>query len=224
MHYASLTGKCLLHPRDNHSALMTTPGERLRAAREARGLETAKEAADAMGVPKATYVQHESGLRGFPAERAKQYAAFLRTTPEWLLYGRQVVKPPSPPRRSAGVVPLVGYVGAGAEAHFYEAADLGEVDAPDGATENTVAVEIKGTSLGPLFESWLVFYDEVRAPVTHDMIGRLCVVGLVDGRVLVKRIKQARTAGFYHLESNTEPTLSDQEVEWAAIVRSMMPR
>lgn len=123
-------------------------------------------------------------------------------------------------------VPLVGYVGAGAVAHYYASSDdgLGTVPAPEGATATTVAVEVRGDSLGALFEHWLVYYDEVRSPVTHDLLGRLCVVGLPDDRVLVKKIQKSRTPGLYHLLSNTEEPIFDQEVAWAARVRSMMPR
>ncbi|WP_206075937.1 phage repressor protein [Mesorhizobium sp. Z1-4] len=124
------------------------------------------------------------------------------------------------------VVPLVGYVGAGATAHFYASADSPDewVDAPDGATANTVAVQIRGDSLGALFDQWIVYYDEIRAPVTPDLIGRLCVVGLLDDQVLVKRIRRAKTPGFYHLESNTQETIFDVEIAWAARVKSMVPR
>lgn len=123
-------------------------------------------------------------------------------------------------------VPMVGYVGAGAAAHFYgeSQGELDRVPAPDGATKDTVAVEIRGESLGALFEQWIVYYDEVRAPVTPDMVGRLCVVGLNDQRVLVKQIKRSRTAGLFHLLSNTEAPILDVEIAWAAKVKSMVPR
>lgn len=123
-------------------------------------------------------------------------------------------------------VPLVGYVGAGAEAHFYATADDPNetVPAPDNWTPNMVAVEIRGESLGELFDHWIVFYDQVKTPVTTDMIGKLCVVGLPDGRVLVKKIKASREAGYYHLLSNTEGPILDQMIEWAAKVKTMVPR
>jgi hypothetical protein len=70
----------------------------------------------------------------------------------------------------------------------------------------------------------LVYYDDVRAPVTPDLIGRLCVVGLADGRVLIKKIKSSQTPGLYHLLSQTEEPILDVEVLWAARVRSMTPR
>lgn len=125
-----------------------------------------------------------------------------------------------------GTVRLVGYVGAGAAASFYnhDHGELDRVNAPADATLDTVAVEVRGDSLGPLFDRWLVYYDDVRSPVTTDMYGKLCVVGLPDDRVLVKRIRQSRTPGFFHLESNTEPTILDVQILWAAKVKAMEPR
>lgn len=61
---------------------------RLRSAREKSGYSSAKAAAEAMGVPVATYIQHENGARGIPAARAERYARFFRVAPEWLLYGK----------------------------------------------------------------------------------------------------------------------------------------
>lgn len=124
-----------------------------------------------------------------------------------------------------GVVPLVGYVGAGAEAHFYASVDegLGEVKAPPNANKNTVAARVRGESLGPLLHGWLVYFDDRREPVTPDQIGELCVVGLPDGRVVVKKLQPSRTAGLYHLLSNADAPMLDQEVQWAALVTAMMP-
>jgi len=50
--------------------LMESPADRLRSARLKAGFETAKEAAEAMGVPASTYIGHENGNRGFTAMRA----------------------------------------------------------------------------------------------------------------------------------------------------------
>jgi hypothetical protein len=65
----------------------TTPNARLRDARTSAGFPTAIAAADALGVPRSTYIGHENGHRGFPAKRAPDYARAFGTTPEWLLYG-----------------------------------------------------------------------------------------------------------------------------------------
>lgn len=207
-----------MHSPAPYSVFMDA-GDRLKTAREAAGYETATQAAEAMGVPAPTYLGHENGSRGFPAKRARQYAEFFRTSAEWLLYGKG-----QPTRRPT--VPLVGYVGAGALAHFYATADdgLDEVDAPPGATAHTRAAEVRGESLGPLFDRWLVFYDDVRTPVTPDLIGQLCIVGLPNDQVLVKKLQRSRTPGLFHLLSNNEAPMLDQEVAWAARVRTMQPR
>ena len=101
---------------------------------------------------------------------------------------------------------------------------MGEVDAPPEATMDTRAAEIRGESLGPLFEGWLVFYDDVRTPVTPDLVGQLCVVGLPNDKVLVKKLRRSRTDGLFHLLSNNEAPMLDQEVVWAAKVKTMRPR
>lgn len=126
--------------------------------------------------------------------------------------------------RNRRTVPLVGYVGAGGEAHYGSGDVLGEVDAPEHATESTVAAEMRGESMGPLLDGWLVFWDEVRSPVTPDMHGQLCVVGLAGDKVFVKQIRPSSTPGFYHLISNNEGPMLDREVLWAAKVTEMRPR
>jgi phage repressor protein C with HTH and peptisase S24 domain len=67
---------------------MSDASERLKQAREKGSYSSAKAAAEAMGVPVATYIQHENGTRGFPASVAARYARFFRVKPEWLLYGK----------------------------------------------------------------------------------------------------------------------------------------
>ena len=125
-----------------------------------------------------------------------------------------------------GVLPLLVASGAGAEAHLYEHGQgpFSEVEAPDNATDDTVAVEIRGDSLGSFFNEWIVFYDDVRSPVTPDLIGRLCVVGLPNGQILVKKLQRSRSEGLFHLLSQTEDPILDAEVIWAARVTNMTPR
>ena len=190
-----------------------------------------------MGIPVSTYGAHERaeapGGRDYGPDEAKKYARRFRVSPEWLLTGRVMPgdKLPSdlpfePEDLSGPKVKLKGYVGAGAAAHYYALPDndLDDVDAPEGSNEATVAVEIRGDSLGGFFDRWLVFYDEVRRPVTPDLIGRLCVVGLEDGRVLIKKLQSSREQGLFNLLSQTEGPITDIPVEWAARVKVMMPR
>jgi hypothetical protein len=215
--------------------MATTRGERLRTARE-KFFKSARVAAKALGMPVSTYGAHERaedpGGRDYGPDEAKRYARRFRVTPEWLLTGRKVgptddpggvdtVEEPTAPK-----VPVAGYVGAGAETHFYAVSQggLDEIDAPEGSTPDTVAVEIRGNSLGTFFDRWLVFYDDVHREVTPDLLGKLCVVGLDDGRVLIKKLQRSRSPGLFNLVSQTEAPIPDVAIEWAAKVKSMMPR
>lgn len=139
---------------------------------------------------------------------------------DWLSSGRGEMLEPE-----HRLVPVVGYVGAGAEAHFYAVSQgsLDEVAAPDNASRDTVAVEIRGESLGSLFDRWLVFYDDVRSPITPDLYNKLCVVGLPDDRVLIKKVRPLQN-GFFRLISEREPPIDDVEIAWAARVKTMVPR
>lgn len=89
MPFASVGDKCLLHQECRYASCMVDQeaAARLKAARETY-FTSAKSAAEAMGVPVASYIQHENATRGFKRARAEQYARRFRTTPEWLLLGR----------------------------------------------------------------------------------------------------------------------------------------
>lgn len=200
--------------------------QRLADARLKAGFPEASDAARALGVKVPTYLAHENGSRGFKRSSAELYARRYHVSLEWLLTNRGPREAqPIQGQDQEHVVNLVGYVGAGAETHFFaQDAPLDEVTAPAGSTASTVAVEIRGESLGTFFDRWLVFYDNVHRPVTPDLIGKLCVVGIEDGRILIKKIQRSKARGLFHLLSQTEPPILDVKIEWAARVKSMVPR
>jgi transcriptional regulator with XRE-family HTH domain len=160
-----------------------------------------------------------NGSRRLRAEEIAIVAEYLDIEPPRLVGGGRAAHP-------TGKVPLVGFVGAGAIAHFYADGQgpFDEVPAPDSASPNTVAVQIRGHSLGALFDNWLVFYDDIHEFPGDALIGRMCVCGLADGRVLIKALKRSQIAGLWTLLSNTEPPIYDVALDWAAIVREMRPR
>lgn len=200
---------------------MSEPFERLQEARRKAGFHAPTDAARAFGWNEITYRAHESGGRGLRPDAVQRYAKAFRVTPAWIMYGERAS---IETEQTEGFVPLVGYVGAGAQAHFTDAGILGEIEAPPGSTDSTVAVEIRGESLGSFFDRWIVFYDDVRRPITPDLIGKLCVVGLADGRVLIKKPIRAKQRGLYHLFSQAEDPILDAAVEWAARVKAIVPR
>lgn len=60
---------------------------RLRDARESAGYSKKSEAADALGVPRQTYIHHENGTRDFNDEDAVRYAKKFKVPVEWLVLG-----------------------------------------------------------------------------------------------------------------------------------------
>ena len=60
--------------------------------------------------------------------------------------------------------------------------------------------------------------------VSEDCIGKLSVVQVKDGPILLKTLKRARKKGLFRLESWNAPPREDVAVDWAAKVRSIMPR
>jgi phage repressor protein C with HTH and peptisase S24 domain len=209
------------------NAFMSEMYERLAAARKEAGYPTASAAAEALGVKEPTYLGHENGSRGFKRDSADQYARKFHVGLEWLLTGKgpKERRPLRFDPAETRYVNLVGYVSAGATTHFFANDEpLDEVIAPVGSTDSTVAVEIRGDSLGTFFDRWLVFYDDVRRPVTSDLINKLCVVGLDDGRILIKKIQRSKGRGLFHLLSQTEDPILDTRIEWAAKVKNMVPR
>lgn len=196
---------------------MDDPHERLRSARTKAGFKEAAEAARAYGWNEVTYTSHENGTRGLRPAVAARYAKAFRVSPEWLLYAR--AKPTNSRAESPKTVPLIGHLGPGSTIHFSTNRGV-PVAAPEGATEDTVAIEVRGESLGP-FDGWLLFYDDVRRPIAPELIGRLCVVSTEQGEVLVKKIQRSRARGLFHLLSQTDGPILDAALQWGAPVRGI---
>lgn len=122
-------------------------------------------------------------------------------------------------------VELIGYVGAGGEVLYDEGqGPFGEAPMPPGGkTPEMVAVEVRGDSMaGLLGDGSVIYYDNRREPPTDELFGKLCVVGLADGRVLVKRLLRGRN-GLFDLYSLAAVPLLDQAVTWAARVSYIAP-
>jgi transcriptional regulator with XRE-family HTH domain len=160
-----------------------------------------------------------NGARRLKAEEIPLVVDYLGVDPPRFLTGGRA------PSQSASV-PLVGFVGAGAQAHFYAdgRGPFDEVAAPDAGGPRTVAVQVQGHGLGALFDNWLIFYDDIRRPPGDELIGRMCVCGLSDGRILIKGIKRSVLRNLWTLVSNLEPPIYDVALDWAAQVREMRPR
>ena len=109
----------------------------LRAYRKRAAL-TLEAVSDRLGLSISQVSRLERGVSDLTGERLQQFAALYAAQPADLLGG------------SRAGVPLIGHVGVGAEIHWLDlpAADgaAERVDAPPGASEHVVAVEVRTDS------------------------------------------------------------------------------
>jgi transcriptional regulator with XRE-family HTH domain len=150
-----------------------------------------------------------------------------RLTEKWIERAAKALGVPMARIIEIDTVPLLGLVGAGAQLVFNHETHgpFDEVDPPPESSGSVVAVEVKGDSMLPSAENGdLLYYEDRREPVTDDLLNRLCVIGLPDGRVMVKKLQRGRSPGLFHLYSSNGDPIFDQPVAWAARVTWIKPR
>jgi transcriptional regulator with XRE-family HTH domain len=136
----------------------------------------------------------------------------------------------SAPMRSqdSNEIQIVGYVGAGAAIYPFDdmahGDGFGTVERPPFVKGKAVSVEVRGDSLVPVAEDgWKLIYTGAQTILEDEVLNRLCVVHLVDGRTLVKRVIRGSEPQRYHLVSTNAPMIENAEVEWAAPVKAIIP-
>lgn len=191
---------------------------RIRELRRALKLPQEK-LGEMIGVSHTDIGRWERGDRPLKADAMRRVAEALNVSVAELIDGER-----------AASVPVVGRVGAGAEIHPIDDHPKGEglyeVECPRGLDPKaTVAVEVVGDSMAPaIMEGWVLFYDRAPEPTPSSVVGKLCVVKLEDGRVLVKQLKRGPEKGRFNLLSLNGPMIEDVALEWAAPVKAMLPR
>ncbi len=192
---------------------MPCMGNPLRRYRERAGLSQT-----ALGALVNTTQQHIDRLEKMafvPARWALLIAPHVACTPEDLTF-------PQP------LIPVVGYVGAGDEVFPADQAvggsGIDEIECPRGLDPSTtVAVIVRGDSMLPIADGWLLFYSGRDEPGSA-LIGELCVVQVADdGPTLVKQLRRGYSEGRFNLISTNAAPLEDIALEWAARVREIKP-
>lgn len=160
------------------------------------------------------------GRQGVSTRTINALAPVLHANVNWLLNGD------GDDGHTSDSVPVVGYVSAGAELALYDQGQgpFDYVAPPRDSKPTTVAAAVRGSSLGPLLDEAIIFYDDVRSPVTPDLHGKMCVVGLEDGRVVVKQLMPGDSGRFHLISNSSEPPLFNETVAWAAKVTDIRPR
>jgi transcriptional regulator with XRE-family HTH domain len=198
---------------------------RVRALRKSLGLSQAS-FASRVGVDQSNVSRWE---RGAPPDDAHivRLAELAGQHPAAFRYGRlpETGSQAPPPN----LVVVVGYVGAGQEVFAHDdhalGAGLEEVEAPEGVGRDTmVAVRVRGESMHPLRDGWLLFYRRDQHGVPEACLNRLCIVKLADdGPVMVKELRRGYREGHFVLSSWNAPPLEDVRLDWAAPVLSIRP-
>jgi len=203
------------------SRFMDSPAHRLKKARAAAGYATPTDAARAMDMPPPTYLGHENGTTGLRRAAAIRYAKKFGISLDWLLTGSGTMGP-------SRKVPVIGYIGAGAEVHPIDDHPKGRgvdlVDAPHGIASDCVAAIIRGDSMHPMKDGWLIFWAKTQDGVPEDCLGKLCAVQVKDGPMMVKEVRRGAKKGRFTLISWNAPPRDDVQIEWAARIIDIRPR
>jgi transcriptional regulator with XRE-family HTH domain len=198
---------------------------RVRALRKSLGLSQAG-FASRIGVDQSNVSRWE---RGAPPDDAHivRLAELAGQHPAAFRYGR--LPEAGSEAAPTDMVSVVGYVGAGQEIFALDdhalGAGLEEVEAPEGVGRDTmVAVRVRGESMHPLRNGWLLFYRRDQHGVPEACLNRLCIVKLADdGPVMVKELHRGYRQGHFVLSSWNAPPLEDVRLDWAAPVLSIRP-
>lgn len=151
------------------------PCERLQEARVKAGYESVREAVDAFGWAYSTYAAHENGSRKLTPDVARRYAAALRTTAAWLLYGNE--KDNAEPEPVS--VPVIGRVAAGVwlDADTFDYHDetwVPAVRSPEFRSGKQVAYRVEGPSMNKVIPDGSyaigVLFGEARHPRHRDVV------------------------------------------------------
>ena len=126
------------------------------------------------------------------------------------------------------MIPVVGYVGAGAEVFAIDdhakGGGIDEVECPwTELAPSTVAVRVRGDSMVPAYyDGDLIFYDGTHTDYAH-LLGKECVIALADGRRFIKQLRRT-ASGTWYLHSHNSDPIMDVPIEWAAKVRVIQRR
>lgn len=152
----------------------------------------------------------ERGQRKLTVEWMERIAPALGVAPADLMLAKRTV-------------PVVGYVGAGAEIYSIDDHQKGdgmfEISAPpQGATPSMVALVVRGDSMSPAYEDGdVIYYDQqVRGDFDH-LVGKRVVARLADGRTFIKKLRKNSDSQYWLHSHNADPIVNPR-IEWLAVV------
>jgi hypothetical protein len=198
--------------------MQKTAHERLREAREAAGYPSASAFANAHDLTESAYRHKENGTRQITVADAKLYAKLLSKTLNPPITWPYIINGDLPP--SEWQASVVGYVGAGeAVFPFDDDHAWDPVPSPPGK-ENMRAAVVRGDSMAPVYRDGDILYFAPPEETPTAILGRDCMVQIVNGPRQIKNLRRGRKRGTYRLYSYaTKKESDDVKLEWAASVR-----
>jgi phage repressor protein C with HTH and peptisase S24 domain len=93
-----------------------------------------------------------------------------------------------------------------------------------GSSDGLVAVVARGDSMaGQIEDGWTVYYDKNHPQQPEQLIGKLCVVQVRGGPVLIKKVLPGRRPDVFTLISLNASPMLDQVIDWASRVSWIAP-
>lgn len=158
-----------------------------------------------------------SGTRDISAEELREISDFFGEEP-----------PGFPGGDMPSLVPLMGYVGAGAEVEpdFEQVPDdgLDQIEVPFHLPADMIALQVKGDSMLPMFDDGMViivFREQRRA--TETFYGERAVVRTGDGRRFIKTIIKGDGTGRVSLLSWNAQPIQNVEPIWIGEIFTFFP-
>lgn len=169
-----------------------------------------------MGVSRGQFIKLERGERRLNTDYIELAAKAFQVRPSEIIE-----------EADKETVPLMGYVGAGAEIMpDYEQTPpegLEQIDVPFPLPDDMVAFEIRGDSMLPVFKdgSVIIVYREQKKPIT-SFYGEEAAVRTSDGRRFIKTIMRG-SSGVNLLSWNAAP-IEDVQIDWIGEIFATLPR
>lgn len=225
--------------------MVNLKAERLRAAREKAGFETAVDAVRAFGWKESAYRHHENGTRGFGPDAAKRYGRAFKVKPGGLLGLDRVDDGPPPEPAVEGVLIVNGSVAAGVwrESEYWDDDRGFEIEGVPAFPKSVrrFGLVVEGRSMDDAYEPGTVLdclsiFDGEATPVSgdHVIVQRIRPDGLreltvkeylvEDGRYfLVPRSSRPEFQARIEIGSPSREVQNDETTEVIAFVVGSYP-
>lgn len=196
---------------------------RVKELREAKGW-TQADLGDAIGVQWQTISRIENSHTRIMPKREIPLAEALGVEPDDLYRDPDASDGPG-----STEVPIMGYLGAGAEVEpDYEQVPpegLDQVLLPFPVPDDMVAFTVSGLSMMPVFKpgTVIVVYREQKKPI-EAFYGLEAAVRTAEGRRFIKTITRGAKPGKVNLTSWNDPApIEDQTLEWIGEIFAVLP-